>query len=235
VIEGNLPGEVVSGSGTGGPFAKFVQSDEFIGLLQNYSYLWKNSAAAASVSGVPVGSIISFAGAAAPAGWLLCNGQSLVRLAYPALFAVIGAEYGSGVSGAATFSAPDLSGKVVIGVSGSYAVRSIGGSKDSVVVSHGHGGQTGGVPAGATIGTSVDGTHQHTVSIAVSHGNAGGIQRISYEGKDSGSVINAGMDGQGAHSHTVADHVHTINTEGVSGADKNMQPYMTLNYVIRYQ
>lgn len=43
----------------------------------------------------PIGSMLSFPGIAAPAGWLLCQGQSLLRADYLDLFGVIGTAYGA--------------------------------------------------------------------------------------------------------------------------------------------
>ena len=63
---------------------------------------------------MPVGAIIDYAGATAPAGWLLCFGQSLARTGtYAALFSAIGTTYGS-VNGS-TFNVPDLRARVGVG------------------------------------------------------------------------------------------------------------------------
>jgi hypothetical protein len=36
-------------------------------------------------------------------------------------------------------------------------------------------------------------------------------------------------------TQTDINHDHSISTDGVDGTGKNMQPYLTLNYLIRYQ
>ena len=54
----------------------------------------------------PIGAILAFGGAAAPAGWLLCQGQAVSRTTYAALFAAIGTAYGAG-DGSTTFNIPD--------------------------------------------------------------------------------------------------------------------------------
>lgn len=59
------------------------------------------------------GSILAYAGATAPTGYLLCDGTSYLRSVYPALFALIGTGYGS--ADATHFSVPDLRGRVPIG------------------------------------------------------------------------------------------------------------------------
>ena len=55
-----------------------------------------------------------YAGATAPAGWLLCFGQSISRTTYATLFTAIGTTYGS-VSGT-TFNLPDMRGQVTAGL-----------------------------------------------------------------------------------------------------------------------
>lgn len=63
---------------------------------------------------MPVGCVIPFAGAAAPTGWLLCQGQAVSRTTYAQLFSVIGTTYGSG-DGSTTFNLPDMRGRVAVG------------------------------------------------------------------------------------------------------------------------
>lgn len=53
------------------------------------------------------------AAAAAPTGWILCQGQSLLRSSYPALFTALGTTYGAADS--THFSVPDLRGRVPVG------------------------------------------------------------------------------------------------------------------------
>lgn len=63
----------------------------------------------------PIGSIVSYGGATAPSGWLLCQGQAISRTIYAELFAVIGTAYGSG-DGSTTFNLPDLRETIPVGV-----------------------------------------------------------------------------------------------------------------------
>jgi microcystin-dependent protein len=60
------------------------------------------------------GTVLDFAGAVAPAGWLLCDGSSVSRTTYANLFAVIGTTHGSG-DGSTTFGLPDGRGRVIAG------------------------------------------------------------------------------------------------------------------------
>lgn len=62
----------------------------------------------------PVGSVICFAGANLPNGWLLCYGQAVSRADFPDLFSTIGTLYGNG-DGATTFNVPDFRGTAPVG------------------------------------------------------------------------------------------------------------------------
>lgn len=76
----------------------------------------------------PVGVIHPYAGATAPLGWLLCNGQAVSRVTYPALFAVCGTTYGSG-DGSSTFNIPNLVDRVPTGIGTKYLRGETGGSE----------------------------------------------------------------------------------------------------------
>jgi microcystin-dependent protein len=56
---------------------------------------------------VPIGTVIMHAAAAAPAGYLSCDGQAVSRATYPGLFTAIGTLWGPG-DGSTTFNVPDL-------------------------------------------------------------------------------------------------------------------------------
>ena len=64
--------------------------------------------------GVPVGSLVPFAGKSIPNGYLLCNGAAVSRTTYAALFAVIGTTYGAG-DGSKTFTLPDFRNRFIEG------------------------------------------------------------------------------------------------------------------------
>jgi hypothetical protein len=62
----------------------------------------------------PSASIVMWAGASAPSGWLLCDGSAVSRAGYSALFAIVGTTYGAG-DGATTFNLPDLRQRFPLG------------------------------------------------------------------------------------------------------------------------
>ena len=65
--------------------------------------------------GAPVGSVMMFAGATAPDGWLFCDGSAISRTTNAALFTAIGTTYGTG-DGSTTFNIPDTRGMFVRGL-----------------------------------------------------------------------------------------------------------------------
>lgn len=72
---------------------------------------WVTEAGAAAP--LPSGMLAPFAGAAAPTGWLLCDGGTFSATAYPQLAAVLGNTYG--VASGDSYYLPDLRGRTVAG------------------------------------------------------------------------------------------------------------------------
>ena len=57
----------------------------------------------------PTGTVLPFAGSAAPEGWALCDGSAISRTTYSKLFGVISTTYGVG-DNSSTFNVPDMRG-----------------------------------------------------------------------------------------------------------------------------
>jgi microcystin-dependent protein len=76
----------------------------------------------------PSGTILDFAGATAPPGYLLCDGATVLRATYAALFAAITTTYGAG-DGSTTFLLPDCRGRASIGAGTGtgLSARTLGG------------------------------------------------------------------------------------------------------------
>jgi microcystin-dependent protein len=156
----------------------------------------------------PPGEVRAFAGATAPAGFLLCNGAAVSRAAYGALYAAIGTAYGVG-DGATTFNLPDMRGRVPVGVdAGAGRVGAAWGS----TLGQG-GGEEKHVQAAAEIGV-----HKH-----------GGIH--STFGFSTGSQYYPIMD---AGSSNTAGTTSPVTNTGSSTAANVMQPGQTVNYMIKY-
>jgi microcystin-dependent protein len=157
-------------------------------------------------SAIPVGSVMAFGRSSPPAGWLAANGSAVSRTTYAALFAAIGTAFGAG-DGTTTFTLPDLRDRVAIGSGTLYALAATGGSKDAIVVSHTH------------TATVTDPGHVHTY---LSPSGAGGAA-------DGGSGSSTTNTGSAVTGITVAN-----STEGSSGTNANLQPYIGLLHCIKF-
>jgi microcystin-dependent protein len=172
----------------------------------------------------PAGVILPYAGSSAPAGWLLCFGQSLSTTTYAALFAVIGYTYGG--SGG-SFTLPDLRGRVVAGKDnmGGTSANRLTGLTDGVdgdVL-----GGTGGLETN-TLTTAQIPSHQHLmVNNVTGTGNLSGSNYLN-------EIANTGSD----QDYTLRGSA-TVPTLGLTSsvgggsAHNNVQPTIILNYIIR--
>lgn len=96
---------------------------------------WVPMTAAGAAVGDPPGVVVAYAGAAAPSGWLFCDGSLVSRTTYAALFTAIGTLYGAG-DGSTTFGLPDYRGDVLVGkaASGTFATLGASGGEETHVL-----------------------------------------------------------------------------------------------------
>ncbi len=66
-------------------------------------------------NGVPAGTVLSFAGAQAPTGFLLCDGRAVSRLQYATLYQTIGIAWNLPGTPGDQFNLPDLRGRTAVG------------------------------------------------------------------------------------------------------------------------
>ena len=170
-----------------------------------------------------VGKIDMYAGASAPAGWLICNGQAVSRTKYSRLFDVIGTAYGAG-DGSTTFNLPNLQGRVPIGVSSSHALASTGGAETHTLT-------TAQIPAHTHGSKSLTGTINLRYGSVT--GGAGGIIG-STETTWSGShaIVSTTTQSNPKYNHIDITATHEHTSVGSGSAHNNMQPYLTINYII---
>ena len=166
--------------------------------------------ATALATAVPVGVVQMWAGASAPSGWLLCQGQAVSRTTYAALYAVCGTAYGTG-DGSSTFNLPDLRARMPLGLNGSGTFNALG--------------KTGG-EENHTLTTAEMPSHGHEVTA----GNA--MPKLGAWATNMG----AGTGWRSISSTTGSDGtlgiVSASNTGG-GGAHNNMPPYMVVNFIIK--
>lgn len=91
----------------------------------------------------PIGVVEAFAADVVPAGWVKCNGASLLRTDFPNLFAKIGTTFGQGNSPGDTFQVPDLREEFVRGwaddkTGGPDSGRVFGSSQTDTMQGHKH-------------------------------------------------------------------------------------------------
>lgn len=148
-----------------------------------------------SKSGVFItpGIIISFAGTTAPSGWLLCQGQAVLRSSYPLLFATIGTTYNTQIDpttggswfdpGVLFFRVPDYRGIQMRGVGTPSGL-------DTVTLGGYQGQKT--APNGLSTSSS-EGGHSHSLT--------NGAMRYGYGGGGIGSPYGDLNNGDPSHPY----------------------------------
>lgn len=209
---------------------------------------------------LPVGTILIYAGANAPESYLICDGASYSREAYPELAEVLGTAYGGDED---NFNVPDLRARVPVG---------IGVGDGTGVLDFSLGMKWG--TATHTLSVHELASHAHTqsshqhISPALGHafshwGNhthAVPFTAYYFGAQGSGGVVgHFGMWGQAVVAHhtsadaswsvgiglanharwwTEAEAASTSNpatqANGGNGAHNNVQPGLGVNYIIKY-
>lgn len=159
--------------------------------------------------------------AAAPAGYLLCDGSPANRATFAALFALIGITYGAG-NGTTTFNVPDLRGRVPVGfdnMGGTSANRVTAAAADTLNGS-----------AGAE-------THTLAESEMPLHGHPFRYDPSANGSSDptGGMMLNAAANTNAAAftGTPAATAGQQIGGTGGGAAHNNVQPYLALAYIIK--
>ena len=159
---------------------------------------------------IPTGTVSAFAGSAAPAGYLLCDGSPVNRTTYATLFGVINETYGVG-DGSTTFNLPDLRGRVIAGLDSSNLRL----SDPSTTLNSIDGSALGNVGGHEThlLKSEESGLRGHAHNLnSVAPGFAGGTDYLNVTSTPV-SITDSGTDAASAHN--------------------NVQPTIILNYIIK--
>ena len=184
------------------------------------------------VAGVPSGAVFCIAVASVPSGYLECNGQSVSRTTFAALFAVIGTQYGA--SNSSTFKVPDLRGEFIRGFDNGRGVdsgRSVASSQSHQHPQHNH----------AVSASSTAGAHSHSLNYQRKHvEDTGGaaITDIRREGGDgdggSQTFTNDTTSGfMNNASITVSTSINQSNRGGTSNSSETRPRNIAMMYVIK--
>lgn len=156
-----------------------------------------------------------FAGNFAPTGWAFCNGQLLPISQNTALFSLLGTTYGG--DGKSTFALPDLQGSAPMqpGQGPGLSLRDLG--------------ETGGSET-VTLLESEMPNHSHTLQAASAPSN-------------SNTPANAGLANPAVQAVRIYGNAASlvpmapaaITPAGGSLPHNNLQPYLTLNFIIALQ
>jgi microcystin-dependent protein len=162
-----------------------------------------------------------FAGAVIPRGWALCNGALLAIQTNQALFSLIGTYYGG--DGVTSFALPDLRGRAILGSSGNSGQYPVGMTSGSIAV---------------TLTVPQIPAHNHLIQVSAATG--GGRGAVPPTGNVfATNSLPAGNPTKifgtaGSGDTPLASATNLVN-EGAGQGHNNMQPYLTISYLIALQ
>jgi microcystin-dependent protein len=174
---------------------------------------------------LPIGTVLPYAGSAAPAGWLLCYGQNVSRTTYAALFRVLSTTFGAG-DGSTTFGVPDLRGRFVAGLD------NMGGSAANRLTNA----ETGGLDGSALGNTGGEQGHTITAAESAALSYTTTMTSSSIPARDSGSAGSGGVlrTNNSGTSDPITTSTFTLSTtdNAGGGAHNTVPPGIALNYMI---
>ena len=197
------------------------------------------------------GLIYMYGGSTAPNGFLICDGSEISRTTYSSLFAAIGTIYGAG-DNSTTFNIPNISGRVAIGSSVSHNIGMTGGEETHTLLTNEMPAHSHTIPAHGHTHTIKATTPKLVHSITqpmFKYNPPSGGQRSSFYHSGTKDTTNANTTTAASRSANlaIANHsatactktgsitdcsVFDFETAGSGSSHNNMQPYITLNYII---
>lgn len=165
---------------------------------------------------LPTGMIMAWTSNGIPNNFLLCNGQAVSRTTYSDLFAVIGTTYGAG-NGSSTFNVPDFRGRVPAG-------------RDSTKTAFNTLGKVGGTER-ETLTIEEMPSHNHPLtSDGLGHSFSWGR---TFAGNVYSTGVAAAGNTPGNNLATSQNNWHVTANRGGGGSHNNLQPYATVNFIIK--
>jgi len=143
----------------------------------------------------------------APRGWAFCDGQIMPINQNQALFSLLGTMYGG--DGRTTFALPDLRGRTPIHLGLGYSQGQRGGSEN------------------VALGVSELPAHRHAYRAT--------CDDASTTSPDGTKLAPTAVQSYRASGELGALHAAAVGNRGGSQAHNNMQPYLTLTFIIALQ
>lgn len=189
---------------------------------------------------IPVGTILAFGGSVAPSGFFMCDGDIFNRADFARLFDIIGEDFGVG-NGTTTANLPDFRGKVPVGVSVAQvafdAIGNTGGAMEHTL-------NTSEMPTHNHTQDSHNHTqnsHNHTQTAHTHDAHFTGSGSLTVRSLETTTVGQLGADlipskvaVNQATTPTNQATTATNQSTGTGTPHNNLQPYLTVNYIIKY-
>jgi len=188
--------------------APFVDENRQIvpSWLQLLRTLFIRTGASQGAFTIASGTVLPYAGATIPAGFLLCDGNAYKRADFPTLFTAIGVLWGAG-DGLTTFNVPNLQGRMLLGANTMHGLGTTGGAETASLAE-----------ANLAPHTHVvdDPGHLHSALVASSTNTAGAAAGTAVAG-------NTGTATTGI----------TLETTGAGQPFNTISPYGAVNYMVK--
>jgi len=194
--------------------------------------------------GNPVGTLLIYAGATVPKGYLLANGDPVSRATYAKLFSALGTTWGAG-NGTTTFNLPDMRNRIPRGAgtsgdgNGGTAVA-LGAFQDDDTAPHNLESTISNHTHGSSYSVS-GGNHGHDFIMRISPSAIGGLglaASSSNSGSNFTSTGNASVKTGSSHAHSISGSStnsggHTTSVTASAGGTETRQKAYGVNYIIK--